>query len=82
MPCSNFGFNTNSTQPKTCVAGRIFFRIISIKLTFDMRDQDFVARGHNTNFETSFFEIAESSDYIQPVAARRRMKSETSVVFI
>ena len=32
-----------------------------------MRDQVLMAGGHNTSFETSFFGIAESSDYIQRV---------------
>ena len=33
-----------------------------------MRDQDLMAGGHNASFETWFFGIPESSDYIQRVA--------------
>ena len=33
-----------------------------------MRDQDLMAGGHNASFETWFFGIPESSDYIQWVA--------------
>ena len=33
-----------------------------------MRDQDLMAGGHNTSFETSFLGIDEDSDYIHIVS--------------
>ena len=73
------------TQPKQRFASRYTylqhnFRMISSKLTlFGMRDQDLMAGGHNTSFETSFLSIDEDSDYIHIVSKYQSLREKRKI---
>ena len=44
-----------------------------------MRDQDLMAGGHNTSFETSFLGIDEDSDYIHIVSKYQSFREKRKI---